>query len=229
MEKKGLSQEMLKLIACVTMLIDHVGAALLPSIGIMRVIGRIAFPIYCFLMAEGVHYTRSPKKYALRLGIGMLLSELPFDLALFGTITLSYQNVMVTLLIGFLMAWCMQKTDVLWQKLLMMLPFCFAAELLRTDYGGMGVALIGMFVLTRELPHSRIWQTVGMVAVLWLIGGYQLQIGPVRFPLEMFGIFAMIPICLYSGRKVSKNPAVQWAFYLFYPVHLTIIAILERI
>ena len=62
MMKKKLSQEMLKLIACVTMLLDHIGATILPSTG-LRMIGRASFPIFCFLLAEGIAYTRNPKKY----------------------------------------------------------------------------------------------------------------------------------------------------------------------
>ena len=99
MEKCGLSQESLKLIACITMLLDHIGATLvlrmvqgmpMPNdqyrqlVGIyyaFRIIGRIAFPIFCFLLVEGAYRTRNPKKYGLRLFIGMLLSEIPFDLA----------------------------------------------------------------------------------------------------------------------------------------------------
>ena len=72
MKKQGLSQEWLKLTACATMLVDHVGAVLLPQYIWLRVLGRIAFPIYCFLLAEGIHYTKNPKKYGLRLGIGVV-------------------------------------------------------------------------------------------------------------------------------------------------------------
>ena len=80
MEKKGLSQEALKSIACITMLLDHIGATMVRGYT-LRIIGRIAFPIFCFLMAEGAYHTKNPRKYCLRLMIGMLLSELPFDLA----------------------------------------------------------------------------------------------------------------------------------------------------
>lgn len=101
MKTKGLSQEGLKLIACVTMLIDHIGATLvmqllrnanayIPELWTlyctMRVIGRVAFPIYSFLLVEGFHHTRDVKKYVGRLGIGMLLSEIPFDVAFNGGI-----------------------------------------------------------------------------------------------------------------------------------------------
>lgn len=222
MKKTGLSQEMLKLIACVTMLIDHTGAVLFPQYLSLRVIGRIAFPIYCFLLAEGVFYTKSPKCYGLRLGIGAILSELPFDLALFGMITLQYQSVMITLLLGFAMGMCMCRAKAVWQPIIIF-PFALAAQWLNTDYGGWGIALIALFILSRDLPHRLLAQTIGMAAICYLMDSYVMSIGGVRVPIEMFALAAMVPIGLYSGEKLFSNKALQWAFYLFYPVHLTVL------
>ena len=109
MEKKGLSQEALKSIACITMLLDHIGATMVRGYT-LRIIGRIAFPIFCFLMAEGAYHTKNPRKYCLRLMIGMLLSELPFDLAFRLKPTWEYQCVMVTLLLGFVVVEIIQNT-----------------------------------------------------------------------------------------------------------------------
>lgn len=223
MKKKDLSQEVLKLIACVTMLLDHIGAVLLPQHGWLRAIGRIAFPIYCFSLAEGFHHTRSRKKYGLRLFVGMLLSELPFDLLFFGRIHCGYQSVMVTLFFAFLMLWTMEKIPTLPLKCLTALPFCLAAELLHTDYGGAGVLMVAFFFLTREIPRRLPVQTVGLILLCYLIGGYQVVIGPVWFPLELVGVLAMVPIGLYAGRKSTSSMAIQWGFYLFYPVHLAVL------
>lgn len=122
MEKRGISQEELKLIACATMLLDHIGMAFCSGIG-LRIIGRVAFPIYCFLLAEGVHYTRSPKKYFLRLLIGAALAEIPFDLLVFGKLSLAYSSVMVTLLLGFLFAQAAKRVRRMGHKLLLIIPF----------------------------------------------------------------------------------------------------------
>ena len=223
MKKSGLSQEMLKLIACATMLIDHVGAVLFPQYISLRVIGRIAFPIYCFLLAEGVFYTKSPKQYGLRLGVGAVLSELPFDLALFGGITLQYQSVMITLLLGFLMGICMKRVSKPHWQVLIIIPFALVAEWLKTDYGGWGIALIALFILSRELPQRLLVQTVGMAAICYLMDSYIMSFGALRVPIEMFALAAMVPIALYSGEKLSCSKTLQWVFYLFYPVHLTIL------
>ena len=184
--KKNLSQEALKVIACVTMFLDHFGAMCTPATDvaffqmisargvlfisvelyyILRCIGRLAFPIYCFLLAEGAHYTRYPKKYALRLGIGMLLAEVPFDCAFFGGFTWEHQSVMVTLLLGFAAIRLMKETDNVLLKIVAVAPFVLAAEWLRTDYGGHGVAMMAMFALTRDLPRARLWQLGGLVLI----------------------------------------------------------------
>ena len=125
MQKKGLSQEGLKLIACITMLLDHIGAVvvmawfenssgankglLLDLYEMLRVIGRLAFPIYCFLLVEGSVHTCDPKRYGLRLLIAAVLSEIPYDLAIYGGISWQNQSVMVTLLLGFLMLRVMDR------------------------------------------------------------------------------------------------------------------------
>ena len=223
MKKSGLSQEMLKLIACVTMLIDHTGAVLFPQYLSLRIIGRIAFPIYCFLLSEGVFYTKSPRKYGLRLGVGAFLSELPFDLALFGCITLQYQSVMITLLLGFVMGICMKRVSKPHWQVLLIIPFAIIAQWLNTDYGGWGIALIALFVLSRNMPQRLLVQTVGMAAICYLMDSFVMSIGGLRVPIEVFALAAMVPIALYSGEKQSKSKTLQWAFYLFYPVHLTVL------
>lgn len=223
MRNKSLTQEALKLIACMTMLLDHIGATILPSTG-LRIIGRISFPIFCFLLAEGIAHTRNPKRYGLRLLTGALLAEIPFDLLFYGGLTLAHQSVMITLLLGFLMAMWMKKTGN------MMLPFavCFlAAEFLRTDYGGFGVALIAVFFVSREKPQKFLIQLIGMALIMWLMGSMEVSLGIIRVPVQMFALLAMVPIYFYSGRKSSGNLWIQRAFYLFYPAHLAILLLIK--
>lgn len=240
MKKQGISQEMLKLIACVTMLIDHVGATLILSsyyavmaaedyaaanswVNVyytMRLIGRIAFPIYCFLLVEGAHYTRNPKKYGLRLAIGMLLSEVPFDLALNGGLDWNSNSVMITLLLGFGMIEGMKRMKGLW-KIVMIMPFYLLAELLQTDYAGHGILIIAMLVLTKDMPYEKLLRAVGFAVLLWF--GATISIGPIRVPVEIFGLVSLIPIFHYSGKKLTQSRVVQWAFYLFYPMHLMVL------
>lgn len=243
---KCISQEGLKLLACMTMLLDHTGAILVYTMfrnasmngidprpilelyELLRTLGRIAFPVYCFLLAEGVHYTGNPRKYGMRLLIAAFLSEIPFDLALHGGFSWQNQSVMVTLLLGFLALEGMKQCSRTVPKLLLLLPFCLLAELLRTDYGGEGVALMALFYLTREVPHKYLLQFLGMwflfspgnrMFLNWLNGFH--------ITTQEWAVLALVPISIYSGEKRSKNIGLQWTFYLFYPVHLTILWILK--
>ena len=242
----GISQETLKLIACVTMLIDHIGAALVvPTEAIyyanlelytamawvnlvMRCIGRISFPIFCFLLVEGVHHTRNPKNYVRRLAIGMVLSEIPFDLAFFSDgISWEHQSVMVTLLLGCIMVLMMNRSRGIW-KLLWILPFYFAAEWLHTDYGGDGILLIALFALAKGRKYEKWWQLAAMFLLYWDLSWtmryYNLDI---RLPMNRLPLLSAVPILCYSGRKLTHSKKIQWAFYLFYPVHITILWLLQ--
>ena len=244
MEKLSVSQEGLKLVASITMLIDHVGAVLVYALYLsavqaenyvlanemavlyepMRTIGRIAFPIYCFLLVEGFHHTRNIKKYFIRLAIGMVLSEIPFDLALSGRIDWSSCSVMVTLILGCMMMVGMDSFSGFW-KLLAIPPFYGLAEVLGTDYGGRGILIIAMLALTRGLPKEKLWRTLGFVVCLWF--GPDVFIGSLEIPMELFGLIALIPMYLYDGTKLTRNKWLQWGFYLFYPVHLLILWMLK--
>ena len=246
MKKCGISQESLKLIACMTMLIDHIGATLVLRmlqtmpvrneqynllVGIyytLRIIGRIAFPIYCFLLVEGAYHTRNPKKYGMRVLIGMLLSEIPFDLAfsLRGMVFFDWSknSVMMTLLLGFCMIEAMKRwTD--FRKVAVILPFYLLAEWMHTDYGGLGILIIAVFALTKDLPQEKLYQFLGLSLVVY--PGSRAIIGSVAVNLEWFAVLALIPIFCYNGRKLAYHKAAQWAFYLFYPVHIAVLAFLE--
>ena len=99
-------------------------------------------------------------------------------------------------------------------RLWALLPI-LAAELLRTDYGAMGVLTVLLFYITREMEERRMLQTVGLLAL-----GFSVFTGSFIQPLA---VLAMIPISLYSGEKTSRSSPLQWGFYLFYPVHLMVL------
>lgn len=246
MKKYRLSQESLKIIACVTMLLDHIGAVivmdcfekavgadrgvLLDLYELLRTVGRLAFPIYCFLLVEGSVHTRNPRRYGLRLLVAAWLAEIPYDLALYGSISWEHQNVMVTLLLGFVMLEAMKIAPRLWMRLLLLVPFLYLAEWAGSDYGADGILLIGMFALTRELPHQGLVRFLGiwcvfspfhLMALNW-VGGFAVTV-------QELAAFAAIPIGMYDGSKRTKSRAVQWGFYLFYPVHLLVLYLIVRL
>ena len=232
MKTKYLPQEILKLIACITMFLDHFGDAIVPRLNfpfiyelyyILRTIGRISFPLYCFLLVEGMTHTRNPYKYILRLAVGILLAELPFDYLFDGHFTWEYQNVLVTLTLGAIMLLCMQKVDEKWAKALLVIPFAFMADICKCDYGGWGIGTIAVFALIDRVGL----QAIGVLLLNWAMNSKLLP--GIGIPVQLFAVLAMIPIACYSGVKLTRSKFVQWAFYLFYPLHLVVLWIFVKI
>ena len=227
MIKRGITQEQLKLIAYASMLVDHIGYLFVPGYH-LRAIGRLAFPIFCFLVAEGAHHTRSAGRYALRLGLWALITELPFDFFAYRGWNWRGQNVMFTLLLGFLAVQAIRKLPADWLKIAAVAAAALLAEVLRTDYGSTGVWLVVLFYMGREHPHRWILYLFGMALLFLQMDSPNVHIlGPIYLPLQLFGTAAIVPILLYSGRKAIAAPWVKWAFYLFYPVHMVLLRLLK--
>ena len=178
---------------------------------VMRLIGRLAFPIFCFLLVEGFVHTRSVKDYAMRLALLACVSEIPFDLAIFGkAFYWDYQNVAFTLLLGIgaMSAWKKCEGKSVFQ-VLSAGGFCLMAMMVDCDYGAFGVFLI---VLLYALRENRRWQAIfGALSVLW----------------ENSAPLAFILIYFYNGERGKAN--WKYLFYTFYPLHLLILAGIARI
>ena len=220
----------LKLIAICTMLIDHMGATLFPGSPWLRCVGRMAFPIFCFLMAEGCVHTHDRKKYALRLLLFALISEIPFNLMNSGMIWDPYdQNVLWTLLAGalvcWLIDWALKKRTVSAFVLTgaVMLAAYWLLELAGTDYGGWGMLLVAAFYCVRRCLYPQMAkmaiQAIGLAFFsLGVMGGY--------LSIELWSLTALAPIWLYNGQRGFSNKAVQYGFYAFYPVHILALSLI---
>ena len=139
----GLNSFQLKCIAVITMIIDHTGAVLFPGDLIFRYIGRISFPIFCFLLVEGFSHTRDVRKYMFRLGLFALISEIPYDLAFRNTVfEYEHQNVFFTLFLGVVMMYALEKSREWPVKAVEVLLAMWFANLLGTDYRFKGIILI---------------------------------------------------------------------------------------
>ncbi len=222
---KCLSGSTLKTIAIISMFIDHAALVLLywgvlysnqPIIegtkiyhiyliyNVMRKIGRIAFPIFCFLLIEGFIHTSNHKKYAIRLLLFALISEIPYDLACHNqVINPESCNVFITLLLGFLTIWAMdQFREKYWIQIPIAAIGCFIAYFVNCDYDYRGLILI---VLLYFFRYYRVMQAIaGSIALYW----------------EWQAIFAFIPICMYNGKR-GQN--IKYFFYIFYPAHLLLL------
>jgi len=181
-EKKCLSGSVLKWIAILTMLVDHVGACLLVSNFTLRQIGRIAFPLFCFLIAEGAVHTRDMKKYLLRLGVFAVFSELPFDLAFYHqAFYCEKQNVYWTLFLGLAVIWLFKQYPIeSWKGYLGLLFAAGFAEIFCTDYGAAGVLVIVLMYVLRHSPWFRFFFCYGILvlsgrAELWSLPAFFLM------------------------------------------------------
>ncbi len=227
-KKKMISADLLKWIALITMFIDHIGAGILEKSStfmsehyqidyVARSIGRLAFPIFCFLIVEGYDHTRSRLKYARNLLIFALISEIPFDMLFrLKYFDMSYQNVYFTLLIGLLtimgMGFFEEKN--LKFSLLLELPVAalgaFIAYLMKTDYAEWGVVLIAVIFITRK---NRLVQC--LVTVLFMITSpFYMDIAMI----EALGALSFILIGMYNGQR--KGTINKYVFYSLYPAHI---------
>ena len=178
------------------------------SYTIMRLIGRMAFPLFAFLLVEGFQKTSDLRKYMLRLAAFALISEIPFDLAVSGKVfAFGYQNVFFTLLLGlvFLQVYrkMMRQGKMGFRGIIIIVIFMLLAELLRIDYGSVGILIILIFYLLRM---ERVKAGAFGCAILGIssIDG-------------IFSFTALYPIAKYNGERGLK---LKYAFYAFYPVHL---------
>lgn len=215
-----MSRVQLKILAVVTMLIDHIGAIFFPHIVLFRIIGRIAFPLFCFFIVQGLIYTSNVKAYLERLLLFALISEVPYDLAFYGSIYHpEKQNVFFTLFFGLIAISFLQtylETKPVAACVLASIPV-LVAEALHTDYGWFGVTLIIAFYCLRNT------KTKGVVLFALFNTGYSLLTGTIK----IFAAVAGVPILLYNGKK--GKPDWKYFFYAFYPVHLLLLYFVHKV
>ena len=221
--KSGISGSTLKLIAIFTMLIDHTaatvilqminngigGQTLIDIYWVMRSIGRMAFPVFCFLLVEGFKYTHSREKYAARMFIFALISEIPFDLAINNTVLeFKSNNVFFTLLLGLLAI-----TVLDWLK--------------SVDKIEKASSAVKWFFVT-------LIRCIVMVSVVYLLSSNRdvafavavILLGLFSGTIEFFALFMLIPLRYYNGKR---GISLKYVFYAFYPVHLFVLYLICRL
>lgn len=232
----------LKTIACITMLVDHIGAScieagiLTPGLDVgtlsqdtlsayplyrldmvLRFTGRLAFPLFCFLLVEGFIHTHDVKRYVQRLLLFGLLSEVPFDLAFFRTpFAPQHQNVYWTLALGVLAMAGLQRFEKEnglpgWQGLVWAGGCAALALAANTDYHAIGILIICTLYLTRA-DRKR-----------------QCLAGAVLFLFELTAPLAFVLVWFYNGQRGACSPLLKKAFYWFYPVHLLVLAMITNL
>ena len=239
---KGLTGFNIKIIACLSMLFDHIAAIFIdegylilhPNIEeapdwmahldfAMRAFGRLAFPLFCFLMIEGYFHTRNKLKYLRNLIIFGVISEVPFDMAFNRSFCdWSGQNVFFTLALGLLTVWgidfftkgSFMKADPKSKlgAIFVVTVACIAAFFIHCDYIWLGI-LVVLFMYIYRKSHG-----ISAAGLVFLFVLYN--------PLELFSMidFAILP--LYNGERRHN---LKYAFYVFYPAHILILAIIRKI
>ena len=246
-----MSTFVLKIIASMAMLADHIGYfsnyGFETAGGIMRAVGRIAFPIYCYLIAFGFRKTHNKYAYLLRLAVFALISEVPFNYCFYGRAEFALHNVYYTLalgLIGLIIYDKMSGSRHAAVRFLSILPVALcvtAAEWLECDYSGYGVALIFLFYLA---GNSRLF--AGFACILFafrkvveaiiaaMLGGFVMPVISQWDWVSVFAAAAAIPIIFCNGSRApypkSKVGRIvqKYAFYAFYPLHILIIGLIMR-
>lgn len=230
----------MKIVALVFMFIDHAGKMCFPSTPEMRMLGRIAFPIYAWCMIVGFHYTRSVPKYLLRILITGLVSQPLYNLAL--NHTWRQPNIFLTLFLGLCALWGIREKKYLsqiWAPVLAMMIAIYTGA----DYGWKGVLL---FVLLYAVQESRPGIAAVMVSYFLFWGSFYsvtkslfgLPIdlnalpGVLSQPLSAFlrmETYALLglPLILIPFKKDLKLP--RWVGYALYPAHLAALYALEQL
>lgn len=225
---RGLDGGVLKGIAAALMLTDHVGAILLPEVPVLRCVGRLAFPIFAFFIAEGYAHTRDFGRYFRRLAILAVVSEIPFNLENGTVFDPARQNVLWTFCLALLTlrgleALGRERGFGRWAGCGLVLAAGFAAgELLRTDYGGWGVVTVALLQLCRDGKYAKLWLLLAMAAVNGLgMGSLTMPVFGGEMPIQIFAVAALPVIWLYNGQAGPKG--LRRAFYVFYPAHLLVL------
>jgi len=240
----GLNRDtnLLKLIAMVTMLIDHTGKMFFPQYRIMRIIGRIAFPLYAYCIAVGCVYSKNRMKYLTRILLMGLISQPFYAVALGHTVPAMYAiafaddpigavvnfyvqswavpNIMYTLALGLLIIWTLRDGQYICTAALALFVWKAQGSI---NYGWQGVALIVLFYLT--ISHWWVSLPVMFAYMFWWgAKGASYHMFGMSFGIQMFAILALPLIYIPTWSKLKIN---KWVYYLYYPAHLIGIMLIQ--
>lgn len=240
----GLNRDtnLLKLVAMISMLIDHTGKMFFPQYRIMRIIGRLAFPMYAYCIAVGGVYSKNKLKYLSRILLMGLISQPFYAVALAHTVPAMYAvrfadnplgavmnfyvqswavpNIMLTLALGLMLIWSLREGQ--YVCALSVALFVWRAQN-AINYGWRGVALIVLFYLT--ISHWWVSLPVMSAYMLWWgAQGASCHMFGASFGIQMFAILALPLVYIPTWSKLRIN---KWAYYLFYPAHLIGIMLIE--
>jgi len=216
----------LKLIAIITMLIDHIGAVLFPDVEWLRMIGRLAFPIFAYLVSEGFFKTSDVKKYMKRLFIFALISQVPFYLAFNEKYHL---NIYFTLFLGLYAVYMCENTNKSYYIWLMGL----IGQVIGADYGIYGVLTIYIFykyhedfkdIVKYQVILNLAYASMNILGYASYGGKLSLQ-NILSVSIQALSLVSLLLIKLYNG---ERGYSLKYVFYVFYPAHLFILYLIDK-
>lgn len=237
--KWSISSASLHIIAMIFMLCDHLWGTLFPAQEWLTCIGRMAFPIFAFMIVEGYSHTSNLKRYMSRMFVFAVIAEIPFNLMIGGTIFYPYhQNVIWTFLISlFFIIWINKVRQLTNLLAIGLILIGFAVGFLTmVDYYGVGILTVLMFYYLRDTNQKkwviRICQVFCMYILnVKMMGGYCYIISifghSLEIPQQSIALLALIPIWLYKGQQGMHNKLFQYFCYTFYPMHMLILVIIR--
>ena len=236
----SLNRNQIKYVAIIAMIIDHIGMFLLspgvaeaawPKVALyasMRVIGRLTGPIMLFFLVEGFIHTSSRKKYAIRLLVFGLISQIPYALSHYNTLPVMDFNVIITLFITFLMLVASEKIKnrvlrIIVTFALIMVTFC-------CDWGVVGPFMAWLFYQFRNDRKMQVKAYAFVCAIQVISAAIFLAKNGCHWYGEMWqaGMFLVIPFLLsYNGQAGSKAAVNKWIFYIIYPLHFLVFWVIK--
>jgi len=204
----------LKLFALLCMTIDHVGFILFPDVLWLRAIGRLAFPIFAFLVVEGFVHTSNFKRYFSTMVLFAFVCQVP---GLF--ISHFPVNIFFTLSIGLLAMKVLSYDSInVVVRYVGVVLLVLLAEFINADYGSYGVVLILMFYFVKSYDLKTVQAVPFYLLVSFMSSLFQL-----------ISIFSLIPIYFYNGERGFSNSYIKYGFYFYYPIHLTILQLIYEL
>ena len=213
MGKCSLTSNQLKILAMITMTIDHIGVQLLPQYHILRMIGRLAFPIYAYLIAEGCAHTRDRRRYLLQMGGMALLCQLVYFFAM-GSL---YQCILVTFTLSILLIYAIDSGSPLLGAGMFLVVLFLTGFLpnrlpgFYIDYSLWGVLTPVATYLGRNKKEKLLFCGIFLALLAAAHSGFT----------QWLGLLSLIPLALYNGKRGKAR--IKWFFYLYYPIHLVAI------
>lgn len=216
----------MKLIALIAMTVDHIGYFILPEMPELRIAGRLAYPIFAYMIVEGCEHTKNKLRYFLNvLGVGLVCSVASFLAE--GSL---YQSIMITFACAILLIFAVKYVEAtsrlggtlradaakLAAVLITVLVYCIASGKitpdLQVDYGFLGIATPVLAALGQSKLQRLLLFAVGLTLLAWSMGGVQI-----------FSLSALCLLALYNGRRRCGVSFAKGFFYAYYPLHLVVI------